>query len=57
MSISLAGLIILIAWIAAIVDCLKSSKETNKKILWIIIIFVVPVLGTILWFVLGKNQA
>lgn len=57
MSISLAGLIILIAWIVAVVDCLKSSKETNKKILWIIIIFVVPVLGTILWFVLGKNQA
>ena len=57
MSISLAGLIILIAWIVAVVDCLKSSKETNKKILWIIIIFVVPVLGKILWFVLGKNQA
>jgi len=56
MSISLVGLIILIAWIVAIVDCLKSSKETNKKILWIIVIFVVPILGTILWFVLGKNQ-
>ena len=52
----LFGLIILIADIVAILDCLKSNKDTGKKVLWILLILVLPLAGLILYYVLGKKQ-
>ena len=53
---ALWGILILIADIIAIVDCVKSSKEKNKKILWVILIIVLPVVGMLLYFLVGKNK-
>jgi len=50
------GLIILILDIVAIVDCVKSNKDTGKKALWVILILVLPVIGLILYYVIGKKQ-
>lgn len=52
----LLGLVILVLDIIAILDCVKSSLETGKKALWIILILVLPVLGLILYFLLGKKK-
>ena len=52
----LLGLIVLILDIVAIVDALKSSMETGKKILWVVLILILPVLGMILYFLLGKKK-
>ncbi len=49
------GLVIFILDIIAIVDCIKSSFPTNKKILWIILILLLPVVGLILYYLLGKK--
>lgn len=53
---TLIGLAILVADIVAIVDCVKSNKDSGKKILWVLIILLLPVVGMILYFVLGKKQ-
>jgi len=49
------GLIVVILDIIAIVDVFKSSKDTGKKILWIILIIFLPVIGMILYFLMGKK--
>jgi hypothetical protein len=50
------GLIVLVLDIVAIVDALKSSMDTGKKALWVILILVLPVVGMVLYFLIGKKQ-
>lgn len=49
-------IVILIINIVAIVDIVKSSKDTEKKILWVIAVVLLPVLGPLLYFLIGRNQ-
>ena len=49
------GLIVLIADIWAIVNILQSGADTTKKVLWIMIVIVLPVVGFILWLILGPR--
>jgi hypothetical protein len=49
------GLIVLILDIIAIVDVLKSSMDTGKKALWIVLIILLPVIGMVLYFLMGKK--
>ncbi len=49
------GLIVLVLDIIAIVDTLKSSLDTGKKTLWIDLTILLPVIGLILYFLIGKK--
>lgn len=49
-------LVILIIDIIVIVDIVNSSKDTEKKVLWIIAVVFLPVLGPILYYLIGKNR-
>lgn len=53
-------LILGILWIVLIVytlmDLLKSNKPTNTKLLWLIVILIAPILGSVLYFILGKTD-
>ena len=51
----LVGLIILALDIWAIVNVLKSSSEVGVKILWILLIVLLPVLGLIIWAIAGPR--
>jgi hypothetical protein len=51
----LGGLIILIADIYAIVKLIGSSASTGSKVLWTVIILLLPLLGVILWFLFGPK--
>lgn len=53
---TLLGLVVLVLDIVAIVDLLKSAKDTGKKVLWIILILILPLIGMILYFLLGKKK-
>jgi len=53
---SLVSLAILVIWIVALVDLLKSNTDTNTKILWAVIIILLPILGTILYFVIQRPK-
>lgn len=53
--VGMLSLIILVLDIIAIVDVLKSSSDTGKKLLWIILILVLPVIGMVFYFLIGKK--
>lgn len=46
----------LIVVIIVILDISKSNKDQEKKILWIVIVFLFPLLGALLWYTVGKNN-
>jgi hypothetical protein len=50
------GLLVLIADVWAIVSVAQSGASTGKKVLWIVIVIVLPVLGFILWLLLGPKS-
>ena len=49
------GLIALVLDILAIWDLLNKKLETTKTVLWIIIIIILPILGAILYYLLGRK--
>ena len=49
------GLLVLIADVWAIVSIVQSAASTGKKVLWIVLVLLLPVLGLILWFLLGPR--
>ncbi|MEQ8394196.1 PLDc N-terminal domain-containing protein [Thalassobaculum sp.] len=51
----LLGLIILALDIWAIVSVVGSSTSTGGKVLWILLILVLPILGLIIWLVAGPR--
>jgi hypothetical protein len=51
----LGGLIVLIADVWAIVNIFQSTADTGKKVLWTVLVIVLPVLGFILWYFLGPK--
>ncbi len=53
----LLGLVILVLDVIAVLDVLKSAFPTGKKALWIILIILLPVIGLILYYLIGKKQA
>jgi len=44
-----------VLWIAALIDCLKGGSP--NKVGWIIVIILLPFLGSILYFLIGKSNA
>lgn len=52
----LLGLIILILDIYAIIKTIESNASTGSKVLWTVIIVLLPILGLILWFLLGPKK-
>ncbi|HUF73898.1 MAG TPA: PLD nuclease N-terminal domain-containing protein [Gammaproteobacteria bacterium] len=55
MEFGILGLLILILDIYAIVKVLGSGASTGMKVLWTVIIILLPVIGLILWFLLGPK--
>ena len=49
------GLIVLIADVWAIVNILQSGASTGNKVLWTVIVILLPILGFILWFSWGRG--
>ncbi len=51
------GLLVLIADIWALVHISQSGARTGTKVLWIVVVIVLPVLGFILWLFLGPRSS
>ncbi len=56
MGYSLWGVLILAGDIWAIINIFQSSVSNEKKLLWIIVVVLLPLLGLILWFFLGPRD-
>jgi len=51
------GLIILVLDIWAIINIIGSAASTGTKVLWIVVVLLLPVLGLILWFLMGPKKS
>ncbi|MEO8738439.1 MAG: PLDc N-terminal domain-containing protein [Casimicrobiaceae bacterium] len=52
------GILILIGDIWALINILQSSAENGKKLLWVVVVVLLPLVGLILWFFMGpRNRA
>lgn len=51
----LLGLVILVLDVWAIVKTLSSSASTGSKVLWIVVILVLPIIGLVLWWLMGPK--
>lgn len=50
------GLLILAGDIWAIINIAQSSASTGKKVLWILLVLLLPLLGLIIWFLVGPKS-
>ena len=50
------GLLILAGDIWAIINIFQSSASNEKKLLWTLVVVLLPLLGLILWFFLGPRE-
>ncbi len=52
----LLGLVILVLDVIALVSLLQSSADSGTKILWALLIILLPVIGMILYFLMGPGR-
>ncbi|WP_292288379.1 PLD nuclease N-terminal domain-containing protein [Marivita sp.] len=55
MEYGIFGILVLIADIYALVKTWESGASTGAKLLWTVVILLLPVLGVILWLLLGPK--
>jgi hypothetical protein len=49
------GIVILVLDVLAILNVFKSAKPTGQKILWTVLILLLPVIGLILYYLMGRK--
>ena len=52
----IVGVLILAGDIWAIINIFQSSASNEKKLIWILVVVLLPLLGLILWFLLGPRD-
>ena len=50
------GLIHLAIWVYAAIQIFNSGADTLSKLLWIVIVAVLPLLGLIIWYLMGPGS-
>jgi succinate dehydrogenase/fumarate reductase cytochrome b subunit len=53
----IGGFIVLILDIWAIVSILSSGASTGSKVLWTLLVLILPVLGFIIWLIAGPKSS
>ena len=53
----LGGLILLVLDIWAIVSIVGSPASTGKKVLWVLLVLILPLIGFIIWLIAGPRAA
>lgn len=56
MELGILGLIVFVLDIVAIIKILGSSVPSREKLLWILVIVLLPLFGLILWWAIGKKS-
>ncbi|MFO7703602.1 PLDc N-terminal domain-containing protein [Halopseudomonas pelagia] len=49
------GLVILILDIWAIINIVQSNASNGAKVLWVVLVLLLPVVGLIIWFFAGPR--
>ncbi|MBC7892194.1 MAG: PLDc N-terminal domain-containing protein [Sphingobacteriaceae bacterium] len=46
-----------VLWVVALIDVLRSSfRQPNDKLIWVVVVILLPVLGALLYFGIGRSQ-
>ena len=53
----IGGLIILALDIWAIVSIIGSNTTTGKKVLWTLLVLILPIVGFIIWLIAGPRSS
>jgi tryptophan-rich sensory protein len=56
-TMSLVGAVILILDIFAIVSVLVGNSGVLRKLFWIVLILLLPIVGMVLYFLIGRSAA
>lgn len=43
-------------WLWTLIDCLKSDFKNYDKIVWILLIILLPIIGALLYLIIGRKQ-
>ncbi len=52
---SIWGLLLLVGDVWAIINILQSGADNVRKLLWVVLVILLPLLGLILWYFLGPR--
>ncbi|WP_411768666.1 PLDc N-terminal domain-containing protein [Winogradskyella sp. A3E31] len=50
------GLLILAFPLIALISILKNNFRGNEKFIWILVVLFLPVLGSLLYFIIGRSK-
>jgi hypothetical protein len=53
---SILGLIHLILFLIAAFEILTSSKPLGQKFLWLLLIFLLPLVGLVIYYLVGRGK-
>jgi hypothetical protein len=45
-----------VIWLYCLIDILRSEFTGNNKIIWVLVVFFIPVVGSLLYFFMGTDQ-
>lgn len=51
----LGALLILVIAVLAVVDVLRSDRDSERKVIWILIIILLPLLGPLCWYLVSRR--
>ena len=52
----IGGLIVLIADIYAIIMILQSPAKSVEKLVWALVVFLLPLIGLVIWYLAGPGK-
>lgn len=53
---SFFGVVVLILDIVAIVSVMSGRSSLERKVLWTVLVLILPVVGMVLYYLIGKNS-
>ena len=56
MNYSLGGIIVLIADVYALYHIITSAASTGSKVIWCLVVLILPILGFIAWLIFGPRS-
>ena len=54
---NIVGLLVLVLDIIVIMQIWSGSGDGGKKLLWTIIVLILPLIGPLLWYLVGRGNA
>jgi hypothetical protein len=50
------GILHFLLWVYAVVKILDSNASTGDKVLWILVVLILPLVGLLIWLFLGPGS-